>query len=103
MTASGVSNAGSGGSDPFAFLTGGGDVASLMREHDWSQSPLGPVEGWSPTLKSAVSMMLPADSQIVMFWGPEFTALYNDVYAPTIGDKHPHALGRPAREYWAEL
>ncbi|MFF2322718.1 PAS domain S-box protein [Agrobacterium sp. NPDC058088] len=38
-----------------------------------------------------------------MFWGPEFVALYNDVYAPTLGYKHPHAFGRPAREYWSEL
>jgi two-component sensor histidine kinase len=30
-------------------------------------------------------------------------ALYNDAYASTIGDKHPRALGRPARENWAEL
>jgi PAS domain S-box-containing protein len=47
--------------------------------------------------------MLPARAQIVMFWGPEFVALYNDAYAPTIGDKHPRALGRPASENWSEL
>jgi two-component sensor histidine kinase len=47
--------------------------------------------------------MLPAKAQIVLFWGPEFVALYNDAYAPTIGDKHPRALGRPARENWEEL
>jgi two-component sensor histidine kinase len=47
--------------------------------------------------------MLPAQAQIVLFWGPDFVALYNDAYAPTIGDKHPIALGRPARENWAEL
>ena len=38
-----------------------------------------------------------------MFWGPEFVAFYNDIYAPTIGNKHPHAFGRPAREHWSEL
>jgi PAS domain-containing protein len=47
--------------------------------------------------------MLPAKAQIVLFWGPDFVALYNDAYAPSIGDKHPRALGRPARENWAEL
>ena len=31
--------------------------------------------------------MLSAKAQIVLFWGPEFIALYNDAYAPTIGDK----------------
>ena len=38
-----------------------------------------------------------------MFWGPDYIALYNDAYAPTIGDKHPSALGRPASEGWREL
>ena len=47
--------------------------------------------------------MLPAQAQIVMFWGPEYVALYNDAYASSIGDKHPRALGRPARENWSEL
>jgi hypothetical protein len=30
-------------------------------------------------------------------------ALYNDAYAPSIGEKHPRALGRPAIENWREL
>ncbi|WP_233475685.1 HWE histidine kinase domain-containing protein [Bradyrhizobium brasilense] len=47
--------------------------------------------------------MLPAKAQIVLFWGAEFVALYNDAYSPTIGQKHPKALGRPARDNWAEL
>ncbi|WP_201415016.1 HWE histidine kinase domain-containing protein [Mesorhizobium sp. J8] len=47
--------------------------------------------------------MLASEAQIVLFCGPDFVALYNDAYAPTIGDKHPRALGRPARENWAEL
>lgn len=74
-----------------------------MLSKDWSGSPLGPIEQWPPHLKSAVEIMLPAQVQIVMFWGPQFVALYNDAYAPTIGNKHPHALGRPAQEYWTEL
>ena len=47
-------------------------------------------------LKATISLMLTAQAQIVLFWGREFVALYNDAYAPTIGDKHPKALGRPA-------
>jgi hypothetical protein len=47
--------------------------------------------------------MLPARAQIVLLLGPEFIAFYNDPYAPTIGGKHPKALGQPARENWAEL
>jgi PAS domain S-box-containing protein len=64
---------------------------------------LGSPEGWSATLKTTVGLMLRAEAQIVLFWGDDFVALYNDAYAPTIGDKHPRAIGRPARENWAEL
>src|SRR5690606_14580792 len=80
-----------------------GEMARLIGSFDWSRTSIGPVTEWPQHLRSAVDIMLGADLQIVMFWGSQFLALYNDAYAPTIGDKHPHALGRPAREYWAEL
>ena len=68
------------------------------------QAPrLGYPDNWPQSLKTAVGLLLPAAAQIVLFWGPEFVAIYNDAYAPTIGDKHPRALGRPAVENWAEL
>lgn len=85
------------------LFTGGGAIGKLMSSHDWSTSPLGRPASWSPTLRATVAMMLPADVQIVVFWGEHYCALYNDAYAPTIGDKHPQALGRPAEENWAEL
>jgi len=48
-------------------------------------------------------MRLPARAQIALLWGPEGVSLYNDAYAPTIGDKHPRALVRAASENWSEL
>jgi PAS domain S-box-containing protein len=86
-----------------SFLTGGGKMAELMRTNDWDWSPLGPPSNWSPTLRATIGLILPARAEIVLFWGPDFLALYNDAYAPTIGSKHPRALGRPARESWSEL
>lgn len=86
-----------------ALFAGGGGMGRLINAHDWSGSPLGTPETWPDTLINAVSLILPAGAEIVLFWGPEFCALYNDAYAPTIGVKHPRALGRPARESWAEL
>lgn len=86
-----------------AFPFRGGEMAMLIRSFDWSKTSLGALSEWPGHLKAAVGLMLPAKAQIVLFWGPEFVALYNDAYAPTIGDKHPSALGRPARESWTEL
>jgi len=78
-------------------------LSTLVQHCDWSRSPIGAPETWSASLKTTVDIMLASRAQIVLFWGPEFVALYNDAYAPTIGEKHPRALGRPAIENWAEL
>jgi PAS domain S-box-containing protein len=87
--------------DSFPF--GGGNMGALIRALDWSKTSLGPLSDWPAHLKATINLMLPAEAQIVLFWGQDFVALYNDAYAPTIGDKHPRALGRPARENWEEL
>ncbi|MDS7594039.1 PAS domain S-box protein [Agrobacterium tumefaciens] len=78
-------------------------VIELLETIDWSATPLGPRSSWPSCLNAAINIMVASHAQIVIFWGPEFVALYNDVYAPTIGDKHPNAFGAPAREYWREL
>nr|WP_283811965.1 ATP-binding protein [Bradyrhizobium nanningense] len=42
---------------------------------------------------------------MVIFWGPEFTVLYNDAWRPILGagGKHPKALGSPGIEVWPEV
>ena len=85
------------------LFPGEGEMARRVRAHDWAASPLGPVERWPAALVNALSLLLPAQAEIVLFWGAEYVALYNDAYSPTIGDKHPRALGCSARECWAEL
>ena len=40
---------------------------------------------------------------IALYWGPELVLLYNDAWSPIPGNKHPWALGRPAREVWPEI
>lgn len=86
-----------------AFLANGGQIADLLKSGNLAQSPLGSPADWSPSLKTLIATVLPVKAQIVLFWGPAYVALYNDAYAPSIGEKHPHALGRPAIESWAEL
>ena len=88
--------------DVTGMIAAQGPLGEMIAKID-ARSPLGAVEQWSPALLSTVRLMLSSKAEIVLFWGPHLCALYNEAYAPTIGDKHPHALGRPAREGWAEL
>ena len=78
-------------------------MGARMRDLDWSKTALGAVDTWPQSLRSTVSMLLPSKAQIVVFWGPEFTVLYNDAYRPVFGAKHPQALGLPGRQAWSEI
>ncbi|MFE9956848.1 SpoIIE family protein phosphatase [Micromonospora sp. NPDC005299] len=85
-----------------AAFDAGGEMGERLRGFDWSRTPLGAPHGWPPALHHAVSTMLSSRAQIVLFWGPDHLAFYNDAYRPTIGDKHPAVLGQSARRHWAE-
>lgn len=48
------------------FLSGGGELGARIRAFDWSSMPLGPVERWPQSLRSAVSILLPSKAQIAI-------------------------------------
>jgi PAS domain S-box-containing protein len=85
-----------------AFLTGGGEMGALMRSHDWTATPFGPVGSWPQSLRSVVSACLNSPLLGTVLWGPELRMLYNDAYIPSMGDRHPAALGRPVKDVWGE-
>lgn len=93
------SSAGSGG------LAHGdaGRMATLIRDHDWSGTPLGPIETWPAHLATIVSMMLDHGFPMIVLWGPELIQIYNDGYAEVLADKHPAALGMPTAACWPEV
>ncbi|HEX6800562.1 MAG TPA: ATP-binding protein [Ktedonobacterales bacterium] len=82
---------------------GESEMARLMRAKDWSRTPLGAVETWSPSLRMMVSFLLANRFPLLLWWGPEFLQFYNDAYRPVLGTKHPQYLGRSVRECWAEI
>ncbi len=89
--------------DPFAFLTGGGELGALMRKFEWASTPLGPVEAWPQSLKSATAILLRSRVPMVMLWGEDGIMLYNDAYSVFAGARHPALLGSKVREGWDEV
>ncbi len=81
----------------------GGEMGDRIRSFDWACTPLGPIESWPQSLRTTVNILLSSRYAMWMCWGPRLTMLYNDAYAPTLGIKHPTALGRPASDVWAEI
>jgi hypothetical protein len=82
---------------------GRGELAALVRELDWSRTPLGRADRWPQSLRTAVDLLLDSLYPMFVFWGPSLVKIYNDGYRPIAGAKHPWALGRPAREVWPEI
>ncbi len=85
------------------IFVGGGQMGSLMRLHDWSQTLLGPLDGWTQSLRIAVSICLNSRFPMVIWWGEELVLLYNDAWCTMLGTKHPQSLGKPGREVWGEI
>jgi PAS domain S-box-containing protein len=86
------------------MLSGGGEMGALIRTLNWADTPLGPIEEWPQSLRTAVSICLFSRFPIHIWWGPEFIELYNDAYRPILGStKHPASLGQPGAVTSAEI
>ncbi|WP_170285942.1 ATP-binding protein [Nocardioides rubriscoriae] len=80
-----------------------GEMARRAREFDWATTPLGPVETWSASLRTAVAIVLRTRYPMILSWGPSFVMIYNDAFIPTLGRKHPGALGGLLTHEFAEI
>ncbi len=89
----------------FHFLDDGGEMGKLMREKDWSLTPLGKPEGWPQSLRTTLNILLNSPFPMFLFWGEALKGFYNDAYRPILGvdGKHPYILGLNGKESWAEI
>jgi PAS domain S-box-containing protein len=85
-----------------AFLDGPGELAKMMCERDWSQTPLGPPTGWPSSLRTILQILLSSRYAMWMAWGPELTFFCNDAYRPTLGVKKDW-LGARSDQVWEEI
>jgi len=83
------------------WLAGGGEMGELIRNMDWSATPLGPLSGWPQSLRTSVSLCLSSTFPILVCWGPSDIQIYNDAYRPICGDLHPASMGAPFKVVWA--
>ncbi|MBD2773940.1 response regulator [Iningainema sp. BLCCT55] len=78
-------------------------MGELIRTFDWATTPVGKVEGWSYSLRTAISICLESAFPMLICWGTELVQFYNDAYIPILGIKHPQALGQRFRDCWSEV
>jgi PAS domain S-box-containing protein len=88
---------------PTEFLADGGEMGELIRSYNWAQTSLGSIENWPMSLKTTISLILRSPYPMFIWWGRELIMFHNDAYVPVLGKKHPEALGKSAKEMWAEI
>jgi PAS domain S-box-containing protein len=89
-------------SNPEDLIRSSGRMAELIRAHDWSSTPLGPIEDWSEALLLSANLMLACAFPSLVFWGKELVQLHNDAFIPLLAERHPSGLGQTAQECWAD-
>src|SRR4051812_39851040 len=77
-------------------------MAARIRAHDWAAMPVGPVERWPQSLRTAVDMVLAMPSPATVLWGLQHVQIYNGAYVGIARDRHPALLGRPVAEGWPD-
>lgn len=82
---------------------GGGECGRHIRERDWAETDLGPIDSWSPALRTTISNIVNSPIPKVLTWGPKHVMLYNDAYIEIVGGYHPAAFGKPAEQAWPEM
>lgn len=87
--------------DALHLFLGHSASGQAVRRFDWAASPLGPVNGWSHSLRTMVGAILDSAFPQCLVWGPQHISIHNDAFLPILGNKPP-AIGRPFNEVWAE-
>ena len=86
-----------------AYFRADGEMAARMRAFDWASTRLGPPSDWPRSLHTLVDVMLGSRQPMFLTWGPERILLYNDSYAPILGQRNSDALGRGFEEVWFDI
>lgn len=76
-------------------------MADRILGHDWTRTPLGPLETWPDTLKTTLALCLASHFPQAVLWGPQLFTFHNEAVLPILGRK-PLALGVPFAEVWQE-
>src|SRR5262245_60784006 len=80
-------------------FTGSGEMVERINAFAWSDTALGPIASWPPTLRASVGLILSSNVPMLLLWTSEFIQIYNDSFAPLRAAKHPGALGQPFSTY----
>ncbi|WFE41373.1 SpoIIE family protein phosphatase [Micromonospora sp. WMMD998] len=85
---------------PDTVAATGGRAGAVIAAYDWSGTPLGPIEGWPQSLRTALALCLRSPAPAVLWWGDGPVPLPNDAYRRLLGPGREVTPERPAARAW---
>ncbi len=93
--------------DPDPITPCNGEMCERIRNFNWAQTSVGPIETWPENLIIMVNLLLDSKFPMFLCWGEDKIQFYNDAYRSILGTsgdgKHPYALGQKVETTWQEL
>lgn len=79
------------------------DHIDRFRETDWTRNGLGRLNDWDPTLRLFANFVFADSRAACLWWGPNYVAIYNDLFAPLCHGVHPTLMGSTYAEGFPEI
>lgn len=81
--------------------------SSAFYSHDWTKTPLGPVDGWPWQLRYMSEVLLHSKQAMFLLWGEQRLFIFNQAYQEIWGMDRAPVLGQPiqtvAGQAWDDL
>lgn len=74
----------------------------LLAAVKWKLSPIDSITRWSSSLRAIVNSIMVHPYQMVLYWGPKYTVIYNEPYSEVCTNRHPGLLGKQLSVGWPE-
>ena len=75
-------------------------MREIIESRDWSRTPLGAKKNWPPSLQTVMAIVLGSSQPMVVVWGEQRLALYNDRFADLVVGRRFRAVGSPLFDIW---
>ncbi len=80
------------------WLVGGGEMGDLIRQADWSRTPLGAMAVWPESLRTSLGLCLSSPLPLAVLWGAPALQFANDAYRDLVG---PGSFTEPGEAFTA--
>ncbi|KEY68766.1 hypothetical protein S7711_00636 [Stachybotrys chartarum IBT 7711] len=75
----------------------------FVQNVDWAASPLGPMNKWPKRLHEVFNQLIPDSRPLAVYWGSQYTAIYNEAFSNFLGARHPKLLGNSIVDAWPHM